>query len=98
VVAAVRDLEATTYLRNLESQDPNLTNETFSHSVAAAPNPRFHKPSFSSEEEAKFDSMIANLAEKAARDRVFNVRLFASQYDKSHDVSDQSDGKHARAR
>ena len=48
--ACIQDLEATTYLRSLESMDPDFANATFSREVAASPNPRFIKPTLGAEE------------------------------------------------
>ncbi len=80
-VACIRDLEATTYLRHLEAQDPDTLNETFSRSVAASPNPRFVKPVHSERDAAEVQELLRELKDKCARNRVFNVRIFASQYD-----------------
>ena len=60
-------------------------NDTFSARVAASPNPRFRVPQLGAEDEAALDALLARLTAKVSRDRAFNVRLFAEQFDKSHD-------------
>lgn len=84
-IACIQDLEATTYLRSLESMDPDFANATFSREVAASPNPRFIKPTLGAEESEEVQAILATLGKKCARNRVFNVRSFANQYDKLHD-------------
>jgi hypothetical protein len=80
--ACIRDLEATTYLRHLEQNaDPDAQNLTFSAAVAQSPNPRKLKARVSAEEEVELAALLKELADKCARNRVFNVRVFASQYD-----------------
>jgi len=83
--ACIRDLEATNYLRHLESLDPDFQNLTFSREVAASPNPRYVKPHLAEDEEQEVGQLISTLAHKCARNRVFNVRIFAKQYDKNGD-------------
>jgi hypothetical protein len=85
VTACIRDLEATSYLRHLEQMNPDTKNDTFSRDVALSPNPRFIKRSLPSDEDAKLQAVLKELGARAARDRVFNVRIFAAQYDKAHD-------------
>ncbi len=79
--ACIRDLEATTYLRHLETFDPQMPNTTFSREVALSPNPRFITPRLSGEEEAALAVLLQTLKDKAMKNRVFNVRIFANQYD-----------------
>ena len=79
--ACIRDLEATTYLRHLETFDPDTANATFSREVAASPNPRFATPRLSSEEELALRALLKTLKDRVAKRRVFNVRIFANQYD-----------------
>jgi hypothetical protein len=83
--ACIRDLESSTYLRHLEQMDPDLKNETFGREVAMSPNPRFIKRSLPADEDAKLQVILGDLSRKAAQRRVFNVRIFASQFDKNHD-------------
>ena len=85
-VACIRDLEATTYLRHLETMDPFTLNETFSREVAMSPNPRFTVPVLPADDEKALQKVITALSARAARDRIFNVRIFAAQYDKQHNV------------
>ena len=85
-VACIRDLEATTYLRHLEQHaDPDAQNHTFSATVAQSPNPRKVKPRLTDAEEGELSALLEELATKCARNRVFNVRVFASQYDKTRE-------------
>jgi hypothetical protein len=79
--ACIRDLEATSYLRHLETFDPGMPNATFSREVAQSPNPRFITPRLSSEEEQALKALLATLKDRVAKRRVFNVRLFANQFD-----------------
>ena len=85
-VACIRDIEATTYLRHLETMDPGTLNETFSREVAMSPNPRFVPPTLAESDEKTLEKVLKELTARAARDRVFNVRIFAAQYDKMHNV------------
>ena len=84
--ACIRDLESTSYLRHLEQMAPETKNETFGRSVALSPNPRFIKHVLPVDEDARLQEVLGRLGEKAARDRVFNVRIFAAQFDKAKDV------------
>jgi hypothetical protein len=86
-VACIRDLEATSYLRHLETMDPGTLNETFSREVAMSPNPRFIPPVVEGDDAKSLDKVLKDLSARAARDRVFNVRIFAAQFDKQHNVS-----------
>ena len=83
--ACIRDLEATSYLRHLETMDPDLANSTFSREVAQSPNPRFVTPRLTGGEEEALAALLATLKSKVARNRVFNVRLFANQFDVTHE-------------
>lgn len=84
--ACIRDLESTTYLRHLEQMAPETKNETFGRSVALSPNPRFIKHELPADEDARLQEVLSRLGNRAKHNRVFNVRIFAAQYDKAHDV------------
>lgn len=81
-LAAIADLEATTYLRGLESAHPDTVNATFSREVATSPNPRFTRPRLSDGEAAALEELRGKLRAQAARDRLANLTLFARSFDK----------------
>ena len=66
VTACIRDLESTSYLRHLEQMNPDTKNETFGRDVALSPNPRFIKRSLPSDEDAKLQAVLKELAEVIA--------------------------------
>lgn len=82
-VAATRDMEATDYLRGLESEHPDTMNATFSREVAASPNPRFLLPTLSEAEEAALREVLGRMTAQAKRDRVLDARSFVEQFDRS---------------